>query len=301
MQIFVSHKGERSGPFSLFRVSELLDEGKLLPDDLGWHQGRDEWTPLREIPALMSTIESKRERDFQRESSKPLDTSATPTSERAKADTGSPRSAKELRSAAAASVATEGVGSGNQVRPFSRFWARVFDYLLVMLTIYSIFGAPPMPGGTAPTFSDLVDPEFLDRLRETMDSPQGRRLANIQSAALVIWVLLEGLMLRHFGATPGKALFGIRVVQRNGSRLSMQQSLMRALFVWFAGVGFWMPPLTLATMAFGFYYLLSRRTTLWDRQVGSRVAHRPFTALRILLVVFAFLAILLAQQSLTFR
>ena len=75
MQIFVASKGQRLGPFSIYLLTEKIKDGEVSPNDLGWYQGRDEWTPLCEIPALMSVFEAKREGDFLRESGKPRDTS----------------------------------------------------------------------------------------------------------------------------------------------------------------------------------------------------------------------------------
>jgi len=316
MQIFVASKGQRLGPFSLYRVTELLDEGELSPDDLGWYSGLEKWTPLREFPSLMAAIEAKRERDFLRESSKPLDSKGSASQNReawiatddvASGADGEPvqiepvpsrmRSADELRDAAA--VAT---GAKIKPRPFARFWARIFDYLLVVLVVYAVVGAPQLPGMDGEvTITEMVSGEYWEKVRTASEQPEFRRISNAHVIALVLWTILEGLLIAQFGTTPGKWLLNMRVTNAEGTRPSTQQSLLRSLYVWFIGVGMWLPMLSIGTMLFGLYSLISRGATLWDRNLGTRVQQGRLTAPRILLAIAAFFAILLAQQAIALR
>lgn len=206
MQIFVASKGQRLGPFSLYRVTELLDEGELSPDDLGWHADLKGWTPLREMPSLMATIEAKRERDFLRESSKPLDTRRRSASTAKKTEnkeawiasddspaesSGEPvqiepvpsrmRSADELRDAAAAAT-----GVRIKPRPFARFWARIFDYLLVVVVVYAVVGAPQLPGMDGDvTITEMVSGEYWDKVRTASEQPEFRRVSNAHVLSLI--------------------------------------------------------------------------------------------------------------------
>ncbi len=319
MQIFVASKGQRLGPFSLFRVTELLDEGELSPDDLGWHADLKGWTPLREIPSLMAAIEAKRERDFLRESSKPLDTRARTgsasknkeawiASDDSSGEGGDQpvqiepvpsrmRSADELRDAAAAAT-----GIKSRPRPFARFWARIFDYLLVVLVVYAVVGAPQLPGMDGDvTIAQMISGEYWEKVRTASEQPEFRRVSNAHVVALVLWTILEGLLIAQFGTTPGKWLLNLRVTNNDGTRPSTQKSLLRSLYVWFLGVGMWIPMLSLGTMLFGLYSLISRGATLWDRNLGTRVEQGRMTVPRILLAIAAFFAILLAQQAIALR
>ncbi len=328
MQFFVSRKGQRLGPYSIFRITELLDDGELSPDDLGWHQGRDIWVPLREIPALIPAIETKRERDFLRESGKPLDSgkakrgrergSGSRTSDSddqtdggeadADADADAASSSDSATVAGIAprpgSPAAAKANAAGSSRPITRFWARIFDFLLVTVLVYAFFGPPPMPdnikNGSA-SFAEIANPEFWQSLRRAMETDAAQHLAHIQQIALVLWVLLEGYLLHRFGTTPGKALFGIRVTQVNGSRLGLQQSMLRAFFVWFIGVGMWWPFVTLATLAFSLWSLLARGSTIWDRQLATRVQQGKLSIARIALAFVAFVFILLIQQTIVSR
>ena len=55
MQIFITRSEEKSGPFTLDQVREHLEQGVLLPDDLAFHDGLDDWIPLSE---LMDSVET---------------------------------------------------------------------------------------------------------------------------------------------------------------------------------------------------------------------------------------------------
>lgn len=307
MQFFVSSKGQRLGPFSIFQLSGMITEGEVSPNDLGWHQGREEWTPLSEIPALISVFEAKRESDLLRESGQPIDP-ASDTKSASKSDPiknidpapGAPTATSPTAPAATQQPASTESTEVSQARPASRFWARIFDYLLVVIAVYAIFGAPPVPAelkdGTS-TIENFAKREFWQRMSEAMETPEALRLARIQQAALVIWVLLEGFLLHRFGTTPGKALFSLRVTAREGGRPGLQQAMIRAFFVWLIGVGMWLPLLSILTLAYSIWSLKTRGNTFWDRQLGTRVQQGKLTIARIVLAFAAFLAILLVQQA----
>ena len=49
MDIYLARGEERSGPYSEERVRSLLSQGQLDGNELAWHEGRSEWTAIREI------------------------------------------------------------------------------------------------------------------------------------------------------------------------------------------------------------------------------------------------------------
>jgi len=51
MQIHISRGEDSSGPFTLEQVRDYLAEGILLPDDLAWHEGLENWIPLSQLVA----------------------------------------------------------------------------------------------------------------------------------------------------------------------------------------------------------------------------------------------------------
>lgn len=49
MQINIGRNGQQLGNFSEEEVREGLQTGKLLPTDLGWHEGLADWQPLSSL------------------------------------------------------------------------------------------------------------------------------------------------------------------------------------------------------------------------------------------------------------
>ena len=49
VQIYISKNGQRMGPFTYEEVQSLLAQGSLLPTDLAWHAGLENWTQLSTI------------------------------------------------------------------------------------------------------------------------------------------------------------------------------------------------------------------------------------------------------------
>jgi len=55
VDIYIARGEEQFGPYPLEQVRELLDQGALLPEDLAFHEGLENWTPLAEVIAKQST------------------------------------------------------------------------------------------------------------------------------------------------------------------------------------------------------------------------------------------------------
>ena len=55
MQIFITRGEDSNGPFTLEQVQDCLDQGTLLPDDLAYHEGLEDWIPLSELMNSIST------------------------------------------------------------------------------------------------------------------------------------------------------------------------------------------------------------------------------------------------------
>ena len=93
------------------------------------------------------------------------------------------------------------------------------------------------------------------------------------------YVILDGLMTHLWGSSPGKWLLGVRVIDRDGQGLGLNQALIRSARVWILGFGMWaMWPLALI-----FSWFLARRFGyfLWDLPHRYRVLVKPFHGLRV--------------------
>ena len=95
--------------------------------------------------------------------------------------------------------------------PWRRYWARVLDYSLVALAV--------------------------DRLLELFPMWSYPRLP----LYLLVMLLVEPLVLMLFATTPGKAIFGIRVTDPEGKRLSYGAGVERTWSVLWDGMGMNIP------------------------------------------------------------
>ena len=49
-------EGRRLGPFQPFRLTEMLEEGELTPLDAVWHEGMENWLPLKDTDSLRTVL-----------------------------------------------------------------------------------------------------------------------------------------------------------------------------------------------------------------------------------------------------
>jgi hypothetical protein len=63
MDFYLSIDGAKKGPYSIFKVGELLESGEVTAETLAWHRDLTEWTPLSEVPALEMLRERSKARN----------------------------------------------------------------------------------------------------------------------------------------------------------------------------------------------------------------------------------------------
>jgi uncharacterized RDD family membrane protein YckC len=316
MYIYTSRKGEKQGPFTIYRITEMIDAGDLSLDDPAWHEGLDGWRPIKDIQLIASALDSlkkKQPRHNERTEDKTnaivfpywdyleLDRkNPAESGEKENEDEHLPTSPFRFK---APLPLPSSDPDDNQVstlprianvHPFLRFWARFFDYLLLNLFVWFVFEPPQIP--MAPSdFTNLL--EFLRNLNDLIPQEEQVRIAMIQGGSLFAWNFIEALLISSFGTTPGKLLFDIKVTQKKGGRLNYMEAMNRSMFIWILGVGIGIAFLQIIAMAIALFYLLSRGETLWDRLLNTQVHHRPLGPGRIILAIAAYL-VLLSLQSL---
>lgn len=116
-------------------------------------------------------------------------------------------------------------------------------------------------------------------------------------AAIPVLVLLEGLLLHLFGATPGKALFSIRVTTADGGRLSFTQALSRTARLWVVGLALGLPILSLVAPIAAYFRLNGRGRTWWDESLDLRVEHGPITLMSAMTITGFLLLFLFVLSS----
>jgi len=309
MEFYLSIDGEKHGPVSLFRVGELLSEGTVTAETLGWHRDMGGWRPLEEIPALATLIE--RERSDRRPPPLPAPEEAEESDEwprdEASATSQGPRQAErdlvrrsgergETPSIASTDAPAVDAGEGaagepavpSLARPMRRLLARGFDYLLVtvVVSLASSYVPPQMAEGESLS-------QFFERYFESSRSPEAVRYVWTQFFALLAWHGIEAVLIHLVGSTPGKWLFRIQVVTDARRRLLLPRSLARSYLVYLFGVGLYLGPLALIALAFSLFRLVATGGFLWDQTLGLRVEGRALGPRRILFVVVAFLVMMM--------
>jgi len=109
--------------------------------------------------------------------------------------------------------------------------------------------------------------------------------------------------LSFFGATPGKALFSIKVTDSEGQKLSLRAALIRAIYVYLFGhyfslltpdgyvIGYW----------FSSRYYKKTGTFRWNKASNSIVSQTPLTLLRRkLLIMLAIFCLIMREVPILF-
>lgn len=52
MRIFLAENGQKTGPFHPWEVRSRLERGEVTEQMLGWHEGCENWMPLKDLPGL---------------------------------------------------------------------------------------------------------------------------------------------------------------------------------------------------------------------------------------------------------
>ncbi len=119
----------------------------------------------------------------------------------------------------------------------------------------------------------------------------GAALANpwVMFFQYVPWFVAETFLIHHFGATPGKWLLGLKVVNLDGSALDMKAATRRSMRVLFTGIGFGWGLLAIFCQSLSLFTAKRLGTTLWDHVGGHQVLSaplRPFRVATLVVVMF---------------
>jgi uncharacterized RDD family membrane protein YckC len=156
--------------------------------------------------------------------------------------------------------------STNQVRPWVRYWARMFDIYIVAIV-----------GGIVVA---VTSPHAFDQ-------PGSDQLFGL--AVIFLWVFIESLLLSTMGTTPGKWLFKTRLIAPSGGKPSYSAAISRSVKVWWRGLGIGFPIASLITLITAHGKLTKSGITSWDKEDGFTVLHERIGPVRIIFAVIAFL------------
>ena len=269
MEVFVVINGKKEGPLTLYQLRELVREGVVTRASIGWMRGAEKWVPLEELPAALGVIQ-----DLEREQ---LD--------------------EELAKRERPAVAPPPEIPYNRLvtHSLARYGARMIDILIAHLALWYLLRIPKAPAG----FPDFGNPEqFMAYLRKVAVGliPADhmiyiQTLTLIELGALLAFWLAEAGLLAWMGATPGKALFRLRVEDHEGRRPGFFRALGRTFLVFWLGLGGKIPVLEWLASFLSFLRLQNRGITVWDQRMCTAVRQDRVTRGRAVAIFLVFLLI----------
>lgn len=98
----------------------------------------------------------------------------------------------------------------------------------------------------------------------------------------VPWFVLETYLIHRFGSTPGKWLLGLRVVNLDGSKLSLGEATQRSSRVLFLGIGFGWDIVCVICQIMGYFTARRLGKPLWDHAGGHQVIAKGLNPVRVI-------------------
>lgn len=144
-----------------------------------------------------------------------------------------------------------------RVIPWARYFARMFDLIFICF----IFVLPLNFLGIKVNFTIF---EFLV-------------LMPFNS------IFFEPFCYSLLGTTPGKFLYSIKVLNKNGSKLSLKKALKRSLQVWIRGNGFNITLIVAITNFVSYRYYQKNKETPWDRNLNINYQIGKISNIRIII------------------
>ena len=170
------------------------------------------------------------------------------------------------------SISIEGHSSSEakfSVRPWVRYWARLFDLYVFSIILGFVLGA--------------IAPRFVETTNEIV----------FAMILLFIWIFVESLLLSTFQTTPGKWLFKTNLKVESGKQIDFSQALTRSIKVWWRGLGTGFPIASLVTLIIAYNNLNRGGITSWDRDAGIAVVHEKIGASRVFVAITFFIVFLI--------
>lgn len=223
MQWYYAIEDQRLGPVSHEEFERLVQAGEIAADSLIWRKGMDQWKTLGEVqvrdPALFASPPPlPREAEAAKESTEAVEEPRVRRAPRLEAEADKPKAPEVLL--------------------YAGFWRRMGAHLVdlaVWWVVWQVFtgvlGAVYFPEAVAiaqkgPGYQPKSD-ELLVLLR----------FFGAAVATGIIWAIIyDAIFILRFGATPGKLLFGLRVVKANGKPLGWAHVAGRCLAKGLAGL-----------------------------------------------------------------
>jgi uncharacterized RDD family membrane protein YckC len=122
----------------------------------------------------------------------------------------------------------------------------------------------------------------------------------MQLSIYLPWFMIEAWLLHRFGATPGKWLLGIRVVNDDDTTLTLKSSIWRSVRVWIAGIGFGWGLLSVLCQAMSWFTARRIGKPVWDYMGKHKITVVPMSAFKIIILVLLFFTAMQLQTAVRF-
>lgn len=158
------------------------------------------------------------------------------------------------------------------VRPWIRYWARWFDFLIIGLPCYFFFAGVFVVAGLRPSLYLVV---YL---------------------GLCLGLFIESACISAVGTTPGKWLLGVRVRHELQQKITIIEAMQRSLRVWWRGLGAFLPIVYLFTELNAYKKLKGTGITSWDKDGKFVVVHLPIRVYRVVVAIIILLVLFAARK-----
>jgi len=308
------------GPVTQDALRDLVVSGRLGHSFLVWSPGLEDWRPIdsvAELGALFQPPPSPSQ--GQRWSAWPLEQQTTVFNPPSKAPQAPERLPQAAGSAAGDSASRTSPSADSSSHPPAVVGADLAQEQLE--------SAAPEPPIVVIDYSERITPDFASRPSSAAPlasaGPWRRFFArafdlhweSLIVAAVALWLVpvrfwaspyaivaiifatlplalvLDALVFAVFGATPGKALLGLKVVGLHAEPLKAPGYLARNAALWIEGLGLGVPVLTLITLYVALRKVRRKQSTAWDRAKGSRVLQQPKPAIFTLIFLIIWIAV----------
>jgi uncharacterized RDD family membrane protein YckC len=113
----------------------------------------------------------------------------------------------------------------------------------------------------------------------------------------VPWFVMEALLIQRFATTPGKWLLGIRVLNDDGSHLSLREASTRSFRVLVIGIGLGWSLIAVFCQAISFVTARRIGRPIWDHMGNHQVAGQPLKPGRVAFMAILFFSALQLQVA----
>jgi hypothetical protein len=147
--------------------------------------------------------------------------------------------------------------------PWRRYFARMFDVNLLGFFSWALIGL----------LYYSIDPVAAERFFQILEGRFAQVISIVTTVPLsMIW---SGMFLGLSGSTPGKWLFGIRILDASGAPPGIFKGYEREVIVWVHGLGCAIPIVNMVTMLVAYGHLDKTSGARWDQNLKLAATHRP--------------------------